>query len=351
MSLAATAPAMAPRARAQAALGNAVWITWENQRRNHGIASALAVPLFVFDRKGSRIARYAASAWQSLRVIIARRPEIVFVQNPSIVLAFLAVTFVPWLGARVVVDAHNAAIIPLQRRSRTALAWIARYLARRAHLTIVTNESLARVIESAGGRAFVLPDRIPDIKPATDARRKSTGSIALFICTFAADEPFMEVIEAARSLDPSIQVLVTGNPRHRAAALKAIAPPNVTFTGFVPEEEYLELLRTADVVIDLTTREDCLVCGAYEAVAAGRPLVLSDTAVNREYFSQGVCYTDNTAASLVESITTATTKTEVLAADVRAMRTMLISDWEQRRTRLVTQLAPASHSREDRHIA
>ena len=334
-----TAPAEAPRQW----LPGAVWITWENQRRNEGIATALGVPLFVFDYQGSRARRYLMALWRTLRIVTASRPRVMFVQNPSVLLAFTAVTFGPWLGARVVVDAHNAAIIPLQSPSGTLLRWVARYIIRRASLTLITNASLAKIVAAAGGRPFILPDRIP-VLPAPNGSPRLPGRTVLFICTFASDEPFMEVIEAARSLDPSVHVYVTGNPRHRAAALKAMAPDNVTLTGFLPEADYLSLLQNADVVIDLTTREDCLVCGAYEAVSAGRPLILSDTAVNREYFSRGVCYTDNSSNGVAEAIKAAIENAERMSDEVRSLRKILVTDWERRRSDLVRQLGSAYQS-------
>ena len=107
----------------------------------------------------------------------------------------------------------------------------------------------------------------------------------VFVCTYQADEPFREVIEAGRLLPESVQTYVTGN--HTQVPHLPEIPSNVHLTGFLPDHDYEEaLLNRADVVVDLTSMEDCLVCGGYEAVAIGKPLVTSDTAAFEELLSR-----------------------------------------------------------------
>ena len=53
-----------------------------------------------------------------------------------------------------------------------------------------------------------------------------------------------------------------------------------------------------DATIDLTTRENCLVCGAYQSIAAGKPMVLSKTRALQTFFPAGAVYTDNSAADI-----------------------------------------------------
>ena len=104
------------------------------------------------------------------------------------------------------------------------------------------------------------------------------------------------------------------------------------FTGFVPEDEYLALLQGADAIIDLTTREDCLVCGGYEGVAVERPLILSDTAAIRSYFSDGVRYTDNSADDLEARDHRGLASANSRRDAIRRLKQRLIADWDDRRT-------------------
>jgi glycosyltransferase involved in cell wall biosynthesis len=96
-------------------------------------------------------------------------------------------------------------------------------------------------------------------------------------------------------LEKNTVIYISGNPKSHIEKIKAEIPDNVVPMGYLPEEEYLRMMSSCDLILDLTTREDCLVCGAYEALGMGKPMLLSDTAVNREYFRKGVLYTDNSS--------------------------------------------------------
>jgi len=341
---ATTPPGATPPAAAIGAAGasgwshrltaRALWVTWEHQRRNHGIATALGVPLLEIDLKAGRLRRYAVSAWRTVRALVRSHPAVIFVQNPSLVLALLGVAWGRFTGTAVVVDAHNAATIPLASPRQGLLFTLSRFIVRHATFTIVTNQRVAEVIEANGGRAIVLPDRVPTFEwqPRPDRDRRSI----LFICTFAPDEPFMAVLDAAARLDPAVLVFITGNPKQHAEAVRAAAPANVVLTGFLPESDYIDRLHAVDVVMDLTTRDDCLVCGAYEAVAALQPMILSDNQATRDHFNSGVVYTDNSVADLARAMTEALARRDPLRQQVTALKARLENDWRYQLERLIT---------------
>jgi glycosyltransferase involved in cell wall biosynthesis len=229
----------------------------------------------------------------------------------------------------VIVDAHNAGLRP-GKGTNLVLMQAAAAIARCAHLTIVSNPGLESVVRNYGGRPFVLPDEVPTLSPSRTPSGLRGLSKVTVVSTFADDEPYEAVIEAARTLGPDTAVYITGNPTAKARRLRKLASPNVVFTGFLPDEDYVGLLGASDVVVDLTTRKDCLVCGAYEAVGIGRPLVLSDSDANRNYFSRGAVYTDNTAADIATCIRRALGDLGKLEVEVRQLRTELRLDWARR---------------------
>jgi glycosyltransferase involved in cell wall biosynthesis len=120
---------------------------------------------------------------------------------------------------------------------------------------------------------------------------------------------------------------VTGRRDRIPDGVLRAAAPNVEFTGFLPDDEYWALLESVDLVVDLTYRDDCLVCGAYEAVARGKPLVLSDTAALRGYFSAGAVYTANTAEDIERALQQALTRLDDLISEVRQFRTNVGTAW------------------------
>src|SRR4051812_44082967 len=148
---------------------SAVWITWERQRRNAGVAGALGVPLYECNLKYGGLKRYAVSLAKTFWLLRGRRPEGVFVQKPSIVLALAAIAYCAVFGATVVVDAHNSALIPLAPSAPPLLRALYRFAVRHADFTIVSNERLEALVAAQGGSGLVLPDSIPQLPPPADA--------------------------------------------------------------------------------------------------------------------------------------------------------------------------------------
>jgi glycosyltransferase involved in cell wall biosynthesis len=306
-----------------------VWITWEKQRRNVGLASALGVPLFELVVSGGRARRYATGIPRTLRLLETLKPRVVIVQNPSIILAAVAVMASRKMGFWPVVDAHNSGLNPLEGRS-PVLRSAAAAIIRRAHVTVVSNRELKAVVSSFGGRGFVIPDRVPHLpegrlRGTTPARHR-----ILVVSTFARDEPYEAVISAAASLGPEVVLFITGRTTAQVRQLASSAPGNLVLTGYLPDEDYIGLLRASDAVVDLTNREACLVCGAYEAVAAARPMVLSDTEANRHYFRRGAVYTDNTPEGIAVAIRQAIDQRAELRAEVFALARELDRDFSRR---------------------
>lgn len=259
-------------------------ITWEDHRRMEGLCGWLGLPLNVMrsEHRGAR--RYVELSLATIRFLRRSRPRAVFIQNPSLVLALVVLLPRRLLGGyRVVMDAHNEAVTPFAH-AYWPVTWLMRVAQRLADATVVTNPALAGIVRQNGGRPLVLPDRLPS-PPVNPKHSTSSGvMLVMVVATFAADEPIAAIIDAARELGPEFQFAVTGNSRKLPAAQHAALPPNVRLTGFLPEHEYWQLMADSDLVLDLTLKPDCLVCGAYEALALRKPMVLSGNDASRALF-------------------------------------------------------------------
>ena len=295
-----------------------LWITWETQRRNRTLSALLNARLFEFDLELPGWQRYPLAIWKTLATLFAEKPEIIFAQNPSIVLAWLAVMYANLTGKKVVIDAHNAGLFPAEGKYRS-LNWLASKLFKWTTVTIVSNDALKSHVEKHGGKSVALPDPIPEIAPPVISPELGGKFNVMFICSWAEDEPYYEVMRAATLLDKSIYIYMTGKSRGLEAHAGIPVPENVVLTGFVTNERFSELLYGCDAVMALTTREDCLLCGAYEGVSAGKPLLLSDTSALRNYFNQGSVYVDNSAAEIATAITTIATEHAALTREIREM--------------------------------
>src|SRR5690606_35019466 len=147
-------------------------------------------------------------ASRTLGLIIRKKVEILFVQNPSIVLSLLAVCLKPFLSLNVIIDAHNSGIFPLEGKYR-ALNYLARFIARRANFFIVSNTYLAEIVREWGAKPLVIPDPIPSLH-SIGSTTSPLHPYILFICTWASDEPYREVIAAAAMLNSRTDIYITG---------------------------------------------------------------------------------------------------------------------------------------------
>jgi glycosyltransferase involved in cell wall biosynthesis len=312
----------------------AIWITWENQRRNRELSRAFGTKLYelaYIDNIANPFKKYLAGIGKTIVILLREKPELVVCQNPSLILSSFLLSIKRLLKLRIVVDAHNAGLFPKEGRSRILMA-LSRLVQSRADLTLVTNDPLRRHVEMNGGRGFVLQDRIPDISGRKQRKLRGRENI-LFICSYADDEPYEVVFEAARNLNPDICFYVTGDYRKRGIDPSRI-PDNVILLGFVPEEEYVGMLCSVDATIDLTTRENCLVCGAYETVAVEKPMILSKTKALMEYFNMGAVYAEHTHEAMERAIQEAIERKKVLTAKVKRLRIIRQKEWEEKKRNL-----------------
>ncbi len=182
--------------------------------------------------------RYLLQACDTWRVLLQKRPHIVFVQNPPIFAPLVAAIYARLYGARYVIDSHTAAFIS------TTWQWsvgLHRLLSRRALVTIVHNASQARIVSHWGCTYRVLADPVGDFATAEDFPLSNMFNVVV-VNSFDSDEPLDVVIDAAREL-PAVTFYITGDDRLAQPALLSNKPDNCRFTGYLPKAQYAGLLR------------------------------------------------------------------------------------------------------------
>lgn len=306
-------------------MASRLWLTWEIQRRNRTLSKKLDATLYELISKKKGLARYAELIVKSYQVLIKEKPQLLFVQNPSLILALWAAFNRPFFCYRLIVDAHNAGLYPAEGRS-ALLNFAASLVLRFADLTIVTNAPLALVVINKKGRPFVLPDPLPDLPMLNPSGYgKKTKIVLTYVCTWADDEPTRDVIDAASEFTNELTLNITGRPP--SWVKETPVPDNVVLTGFLSEADYLDLLQSSDALIVLTTRENCLNCGAYEGVALEKPLILSDTQVIRAYFNTGVVYSQAHKQAIVSAIRALLADLVGKQQQVSTLKVKLGADW------------------------
>lgn len=308
-----------------------VWITWERQRRSQELSEAFNAHLFEVIVEKNYLLRLLLCSFETFRILKKEKPDLVFVQNPSLILAALACVLKPLFGYRLVVDRHSnfdMEAVTSSKPLQIILQRMSDYSLRAADMTIVTNAWLSSLTHKIGGKAVILPDKIPNLDRARNMQLTGRHNV-LFISTFAEDEPLKEVIEAALLLGEDYVIYVTGNSKRADPQLIHSSPKNVIFTGYLEESSYQSHMAAADVVLGLTTRPHTLLCGAYEAVALGRPMVLSSHDALLQYFSKGRIATDNSPQSIASAIREAVLRKEQLEVEVRQLRRQIGDAWDR----------------------
>jgi glycosyltransferase involved in cell wall biosynthesis len=308
-----------------------IWITWEKHRRTEELAEAVGAKLYVLEHNPT-IGRYFVLIARTLMLIHKERAQIVFSQNPSLILAFLLCYFKRFYGFCCVVDRHSN--FKLDTLNSKRIKWIifhmlSRYSVRKADLTIVTNKYLQDLVISWGGVGYILPDRLPNLKLGNRIQLQSKVNIVL-ISTFSADEPIKEIVKAVRKVNKEWQIFITGDftsYRYKHELMRDL-PNNVRLTGYIPEKEYQSLIMSANLLVVLTVNDHTLNCGSYEGVSLGIPMVLSDTKAIRDYFTRGVIYTRPNSNSIAGSIQIAISQLDHLNAEIKLLRKELLRNWE-----------------------
>lgn len=322
-----------------------LWLTWETQRRNRELASALDAELAELDFGGrGPLRRYVKSLAATIPLFWRfrrrgeRRPTVV-VQCPSLVLVASSALFSVVLGFHLIIDAHNVSRSYLESENRW-VRLLARYGFSRAGHVVVTNELMATRFSPYASQLLILPDRLPSIT----ARNTDQGicerykrPIVTLISSFAEDEPIEEFIEASLEVPQSHTLVVTGR-KERAGRLLRFEQAGVRFSGFLPLSDYEELIAGSDVLVDLTTRDDCLVCGAYEALSVGTPLILSDSEALRSTFGSGPIYAKNEKEDYVQGIIFGLERSSELRSAMASARDRFETQWEEQFRRVCARI-------------
>ena len=268
--------------------------------------------------------RYSYQAVQTLRLLFAKRPQVVFVQSPPSIAVLFVYLYSAVTGSRYVIDAHSGA---LQLPYWTRPQWLHRFLMRRAAVCIVTDEYFQEMIEDGGGLAFVLKD------PVTEYHQVEYPLYGDFnitvVNTFSDDEPLEEVLKAAAGLS-NVRFYITGKKEDAPPQVLAQAPANVQYTGYLPNKLYYGLLSASNAVMCLTTHDHTLQCGACEALSLGKPIITSDWTLLRDYFNCGTVHVPNTSEGIRKGVLEIMHNYDRYLVGIKELQTVKRQEWKKK---------------------
>jgi glycosyltransferase involved in cell wall biosynthesis len=309
-----------------------VWGAPRGTRRSLFMAQFLGMDIeyvYITARQGMGYAllKYPVQAFKTLLILMRKRPQVVFVQNPPILGVLEVYLWSLFTGARFIIDSHTDALLA------PWWAWslpLHRFLSRRAIATIVTNDHLWQA------PAFVLTDVPILIAEQSPARLEPMAFNVAVVSTASYDEPLSEILAAASQI-PEVAFHVTGNYRTRPDIV-AQAPHNVHFTGYIPDGEFYGLLKAAQVVMCLTTEDHTIQSGAGEALWLGKPIITSDWPILRQYFSRGTIHVNNTSAEILQAIVSMRGSLATFETAVDALRQERWRLWQDKVSQLVVMI-------------
>lgn len=282
--------------------GNILFLKWfPYDKRNEAISAAIGADCrFITSRLRRNTwtapLRYLIQFGKTLALLFRERPATVFVTNPPIFAAATVALYCLFAGGRYIIDSHTGAFAGKWR----FVAFLHRFLARRALLTIVTNGEFERIYRDWGAEVFLLADLVLDI-PRTGTPRLSDRFNITVICSFDPDEPVAEILEAAGGC-PDVTFYITGNPQRAPRSVRETRAENIVLTGFLPDADYFDLLHACDAIMVLVNRDNTMQQGAYEAVSLQKPMILSDWGLLRDTYGDGAVYVGNDAQSIRDGV-------------------------------------------------
>jgi glycosyltransferase involved in cell wall biosynthesis len=310
-----------------------VWAFPQGSHRSQLLAQALGMPIeyvYLMQRQGlfSAALKYPYQALKTPFVLLRHRPKVVFVQNPPIFGALIVYLWGLLTGTKLIIDSHTDALLA----EWWAWTWpLHKFLSQRAIITLVTNEHLKEVVNQWAAPAYILvdpPETHPELAKVTFDNDKFQ---VVMVSSAAYDEPISEVLEVAQQL-PEIQFYITGNfdraPHHQG--IRERAPHNVRFTGYLPDAEFYGLLKSAHIVMAMTTENHTIQSGAAEGLWLGRPVITSDWPILRNYFTQGAVLVDNSTESIRQAILTIQANYPQFEADILTLQQQRRAEWWQR---------------------
>ena len=317
-------------------------LTWDPVcRRSTSLAARLGrslhtVHFLLYRRPWIAPVKYVAQAVRTWIVLWREKTRITMVSNPPVFSVLAVYLYAALTGTHFVMDSHTGAFF---ERKWRAFLWLHRFLARRALLSIVTNDHLRELVESWGAEAAVLEDPLPRMSAAGSRYRLDPKRFNVAVVfSFSADEPVEEVL-GLKNLPADVSLYVTGNPAHIPAHLRDNVASNVVLTGFLSEADYAALLKQSDAVMVLCTVPHTMLCGAYEAAENAKPLITSDWPEMRAYFARGTRFVDNSTASIERAIAEVRRDAAALRAEMAGLRQELEDRWQRRFDALMNRIA------------
>jgi len=313
-----------------------IWITWHYAARSRNMAQVLGIPIFEYFNTKNVLIRHTFSSVWTIWVLLRQRPKVIFLQLSFMLLNIVVLyKFLSFGKVTIIADCHTKALRRKARGIFNYIFWpIKKFTFRFVNISIVSNIGMEKDIKQLHSHYFIIPDKIPVLKIN---KVESNEKYFVYISSFAVDEPFEEIFDVVKLLPKEYKFYWTGKISQNKKFPQEI-PNNLIFTDYISFEKYYELIANAEAILALTTEDDCLQSGAYEALAVETPMVISDTEALRNYFSNAAIYTKHDPHQIKEKLLEAANRKDELVENIRKIKKIRDEEFDEIINKLISEV-------------
>ncbi|MGQ4893306.1 MAG: glycosyltransferase [Candidatus Njordarchaeia archaeon] len=270
-----------------------LFIAWRVlSTRSEPIAKCLNFQLFFVKDKPP----YLKSIVKTFIKILKKKPNYVAIQLPQGPLLFLTALLKKLFRFLLIADVHTYFLLPVTLKEKLLNQPFIPYL-KDCDIILVHNYELKKFLPAdLKKKTMVLRDLLPEIKISEKTYKKTNEVILVFPASFAHDEPIENLIRAFKRIKKpkniTVKLYITGNWKQMPDLKRKYSSKDIIFTGYLSRRDYLKLINKADVLLALTIYQYTWQSAATEALALGKPLILSRSKALMEVFTEGVIYVD-----------------------------------------------------------
>ena len=280
-------------------------IDWRpNNRRAKSLAKDIGAKLYlapnIFRKRIYSPIRYVCLAFWTIIVLFINRPKVIIASTPPPFCPIIVFAYARLFNCKYVVDASHLATMGYWSKIPFGF-WFNKLVMNHALTTLVHNECIKKLTDKQGIRSIVLETKVPELR-TMEKQHIADNFTVIVPCSFDSDEPINEIYKAADMMSDT-KFYVTGNYARLNKKLLKTCPANVTMTGFVSERDYDFMLNSVDAVLVLTT-DDYPVRprGASEAIAAEKPLIVSQNQATQNHLNKGAVLINNTKEEIIQGV-------------------------------------------------
>jgi glycosyltransferase involved in cell wall biosynthesis len=277
---------------------NISYIVWKNyQRRAEVFAKKLEAELVfmphIFKSKYLRLFDYFLKLIATFKHIRKHQSDVMIFQSPPIYAAIPALLMrIPYI-----IDTHNVAI-----QGNWYKLPMTKYLMSQASGVIVHNDEIFQLAQKLFPHANLISILDP-IENLSVRNRERLKNQILVVCSFANDEPVNVIIDSIINLPNYVFVITADLNKLQDQQRQSLCQlKNVKLTGFLPTQEYQDILCSSLAALVLTTREATQPSGACEALSSDTQLIVSDTSLTKKLFGEWGIFVDNSVESIIEAV-------------------------------------------------